>query len=209
MKIKVCGMKYSENIEALAKLNPDFMGFIFYEKSPRFAATDLDKVLLSNLDSSITKVGVFVNKDLLTIKLTCSEYEIKTVQLHGDESPELCAALKDSGFTVIKVFGINEFFDFKKLYPYANHCDYFLFDTITHGYGGSGTKFDWELLENYRLGKPYFLSGGIGLEHLSEIKNNSDDRLHGIDVNSRFEIKPGLKNISALESLFKEIKDGI
>lgn len=209
MKIKVCGMKYAENIQAVAELKPDFMGFIFYDRSPRFALTELGQAQISNLPEKITRVGVFVDEGLSDVLQICSEYGISTVQLHGTESPEFCRSLKKTGLEIIKAFGVDERFDFGITNAYAKVIDCFLFDTKSLAHGGSGKKFDWSLIKRYESDIPYFLSGGIGLEHLNEIKKMNDDRLLAIDVNSRFEIKPGIKNINTLQTLFKEVKNEI
>jgi phosphoribosylanthranilate isomerase len=200
-------MKFRENISAVAHLQPDFMGFIFYQKSPRYAANNLVAQQLFKLDSGIGKVIVFVNEDLQTIKRVCAEFKIKIVQLHGKESPELCASLKEDGFTVIKAFGVDQNFDFSDLNCYSDCCDYFLFDTKTIAHGGSGKSFNWELLKKYQINIPYFLSGGISLDHLDEIMNLKDKRLYAIDVNSGFEIEPGLKDINALQVLINRIRN--
>lgn len=209
MKIKVCGMKYADNIQSVSDLKPDFMGFIFYDKSPRFAAHDLEVSQITTLPLKIKKVGVFVNEDIKEIKNICDSFQIKIIQLHGDENPDFCFDLRADGFTVIKAFGVDEKFDFSHMDVYENSCDFFLFDTKIKTHGGSGNRFDWNILKEYNLRIPYFLSGGIGLENLNEIKKIKDDRLIAIDVNSRFEIEPGLKNMSALQKLFKELKNEI
>jgi len=207
MYIKVCGLKYEENIQAIADLKPDYLGFIFYKKSPRYVANELSPIQLSNLDVNLKKAGVFVNEDLETIKQICSVFNIETIQLHGSESPAFCKQLKDLGFTIIKAFGMHEDFDFEEVNPYTPICDFFLFDTKSSVHGGSGNHFHWELLKKYHLSTPYFLSGGISLNDLEEIKKIKDDKLYAIDVNSRFELKPGFKDIQAIKSLIKKIRD--
>lgn len=207
MKIKVCGMKYADNIQAVADLHPDYLGFIFYEKSPRYAANILKANQHPTLSENIQKVGVFVNEEFNAIKQICREFQIITVQLHGDESPDLGKKLKNAGFTVVKAFGINENFDFGNLQFYVDCCDFFLFDTKTSEHGGSGKKFNWDLLKQYHLELPYFLSGGISLEDLDEIKNVKSEYLHAIDVNSRFEIEAGLKDVTKLNLFIKQIRD--
>lgn len=204
MKIKVCGLKHPENIEAVTALQPDYVGFIFYGKSPRYMA-GLSTDVLHNLSSAIKKTGVFVNESAENIERLIKEYGFDAIQLHGDESPEFCAAFKGK-VTVIKAFGINEDFDFEQLKDYANNVDLFLFDTKTKEYGGSGKTFDWNILDNYKLNVPFFLSGGIGLENITEVKNITHPKFYGVDLNSRFEIEPGLKNIEKLEKAFAIIK---
>lgn len=208
MKIKVCGMKYAENIQAVADLHPDYLGFIFYKKSPRYAIQDLNSMQLSTISENIQKVGVFVNEEFQTMKQNCDYFQISTVQLHGDESSQLCEELKNSGFTVIKAFGVHENFNFKILNRYVNSCDFFLFDTKTKEHGGSGKKFKWDLLNHYHLEHPFFLSGGISMDDLDEIKNIKNENLYAIDVNSRFEIETGLKDVKMLNLFITQIRDG-
>lgn len=204
MKIKVCGLKYPENIEAVAALEPDYMGFIFYGKSPRYMA-DLNDGVLQDLPSAIKKTGVFVNESAENIERLVKQYDLGAIQLHGDESPEFCAAFKNKA-TVIKAFGINEDFDFTHLKAYITNVDFFLFDTKTKEYGGSGKTFDWGILDQYKLDVPFFLSGGLGPDNIEEVKNIKHPRFYGVDLNSRFEIEPGLKNIEKLEQAFAIIK---
>lgn len=207
MKIKVCGLKHPENIEAVAALQPDYAGFIFYDKTPRYAA-GLPVNALQALPDSIQKTGVFVNESAENIDKLIAEYGFNAIQLHGDESPEFCAAFK-GGVTVIKAFGLSEDFDFEQLKDYANNVDLFLFDTKTKIYGGSGKTFDWTILDQYKLDVPFFLSGGIGPENIVEVKNITHSQFYGVDLNSRFEIEPGLKNIEKLKDAFNIVKNKI
>jgi phosphoribosylanthranilate isomerase len=207
MKIKVCGLKHPENIEAVAALQPDYVGFIFYGKSPRYMA-GLDVEVLQSISTNMKKTGVFVNESAGNINSLIAEYGFDAIQLHGDESPEFCAAFKGK-VTVIKAFGINEDFDFEQLKDYANNVDLFLFDTKTKEYGGSGKTFDWSVLDKYTLDVPFFLSGGIGPENIQDVKTISHPQFYGVDLNSRFEIEPALKNIEKLEQAFALIKNKI
>ena len=150
-------MKYPENIEEIAQLQPDYLGFIFYDKSERYFDGKLPKI-----DKSIQKVGVFVNATVEEILAKVKLYDLQLVQLHGNESPEFCHVLKLSNVTIIKVFSVGIAFDFNEIQPYENSCDYFLFDTKGEKPGGNGTVFDWEILKNYHSKKLFFLSGGIG-----------------------------------------------
>lgn len=204
--IKICGMREPENILAATELKPDFLGFIFYRESPRYAGAILDPEILSNLSSGIRKTGVFVNSDIREIQDTVAKYSLDTVQLHGNESPELCARIKESGTQVIKAFNIRENIGPKLFEDFIDCTDYFLFDTMSSGFGGSGQKFDWSLLDRNDPAHPYFLSGGIGpgdADNIAAILNNS---FHGIDLNSRFEIKPGLKDIEKLRKFINEVR---
>ncbi len=201
MKIKVCGMKYPDNILEVASLRPDYMGFIFYKGSKRFVGDDFE---MPEIDSSIKKVGVFVNEQLEIVYDKINRYKLDFVQLHGNESPEFCEHLP--GSNIIKAFGVSEAFDFSALEEYTPFCKYFLFDSIAGQTGGSGKKFNWAILSAYQLDIPYFLSGGIGPgdKHLVE-KASQDPYLCTIDVNSKFEIEPGLKDVSKLKILINEI----
>ncbi|TKC06273.1 phosphoribosylanthranilate isomerase [Pedobacter frigoris] len=200
-KLKICGMKIPENIMAVAALQPDYLGFIFFRESKRFIE-GLTPSFVSGLPAGIKKTGVFVNEELNRIAELAVLYGLQTIQLHGDEPPKYCMALRgllaDTGIELVKAFGIDEHFDFHKLDGYANIVDYFLFDTQTSGHGGSGTTFNWALLEKFKLNKPYFLSGGIGLDQVEQLKEIKDERLYAIDVNSRFELAPGLKDVDKL-----------
>lgn len=201
LKIKICGMRDRENILQVKELSPDYLGFIFYPKSPRYVEA-IDKSLL-NLLGPIKKTAVFVNAALEEVKTTIKEYHFDVVQLHGNESADFCEEVKKEGVEVIKAFGIHGGFDWKLLEPYLNVVDYFLFDTYTSEHGGSGKTFDWEVLKVYPFEKPYFLSGGIGPENIESALIIQDERLYGLDLNSRFEEAPGLKNIELLKTVLK------
>ncbi|WP_418263243.1 phosphoribosylanthranilate isomerase [Flavobacterium faecale] len=201
MKIKICGMKYPDNIIEVGSLLPDYMGFIFWEKSARY----FDGVIPS-LPESIKKTGVFVNETIEEILQKVSLNNLQAVQLHGKESVEFCTELKSKlqkRTEIIKVFSILDDFNFEVLKPYESVCDYFLFDTKGKLPGGNGTTFDWKVLENYPSSKPFFLSGGIGLDEMEAVNEilKTNLPIHAIDVNSKFEIEPGLKNIETLQCL--------
>jgi phosphoribosylanthranilate isomerase len=199
LKLKVCGMKFPRNIEALVELKPDYIGFIFYPKSKRYMAGSLNPIFVKNIPETIKKVGVFVNDSFESIEFEVKRNNLNLVQLHGNESPELCNSLKTKGIKTIKAFQIYPGFDFNLCQPYKEFCDYFLFDTQTPLYGGSGHKFDWELLKNYDNEKTFFLSGGIDLEDADKLKNISNLNIHAIDINSKFEFSPGLKDIEKVK----------
>jgi len=201
-QLKICGMREPANIAQAVALQPAYMGFLMYPGSKRFIA-DLDAVTISTIPADIKTTGVFVNEELEAVKKAIDLYHFKAVQLHGNESPDYCMALQGKA-EVIKAFGIDDTFDFSTLEAYGDVVDYFLFDTQTPEHGGSGKAFNWRLLENYTLQKPYFLSGGIGLTNAPELLKISDERFYAIDVNSRFEQSPGLKDI-ALLTQFKKI----
>ena len=214
MIIKVCGMKEPENIRQLAELNVDYMGFIFYPLSKRFAGAP-DKHVLTSLPTSIKKTGVFVDANIEVIADKVNYYQLDAVQLHGAESPEFCRSLKKvlqnvcggKSVELIKALGIFPGFNFNDLEVFQEEVDYFLFDTKTAGHGGSGISFDWNILKEYVGSKPYFLSGGISAENVDGITDFADHHLYGVDLNSRFETEPGIKDISKLESVFQLIRD--
>jgi len=224
MKIKVCGMRNPENISSLLALKPDFVGFIFYNKSKRFVA-NFPQV---EFPSEVKKVGVFVNEREEIIKKV-NQFQLDYVQLHGDETPQFCQKLinkltelsrrkknchselvsESSKLEIIKAFSVDEKFNFEETKPYENYCSYFLFDTKGDNYGGNGIKFNWEVLQNYKGNIPFFLSGGIGLEDkdelLSFLRRQESKQCYAVDVNSGFEIEPALKNIEKL----KEFKNNL
>jgi phosphoribosylanthranilate isomerase len=200
MKIKVCGLREAGNIEAVAALKPDYMGFIWYTQSPRYVYR-LPKDVLANLPADIVKTAVFVNENVDIINALIHEFDFNAVQLHGHESPETCAELKQE-VQVLKAFGVDEQFDFGQLQVYAGKVDYFLFDTKTEKHGGSGRIFNWDVLNEYTLDVPFFLSGGLSLENLAEIKNIKHPAFYGVDLNSRFETTPGMKDIDKLKQAF-------
>ncbi|MEZ4884598.1 MAG: phosphoribosylanthranilate isomerase [Chitinophagales bacterium] len=199
-------MKYADSIAAVAVLQPDYMGFIFYEKSKRFVGENFDADITVALPSMIQKVGVFVNADFDYITSKVAKYGLQCVQLHGGESPELCKRLQQIGIEVIKVFSVGEDFDFAELKVFENCCDYFLFDTKGKEHGGNGVTFNWEVLANYPSEKPFFLSGGIGLEELPLLSKLQLPQLYAVDVNSRFEVNPAVKDVSKLKKLTKQLK---
>tara|TARA_R100000544_G_C2217767_1_gene55587 strand:- start:242 stop:850 length:609 start_codon:yes stop_codon:yes gene_type:complete len=202
MQLKICGMKY--NTKAVAALSPDYLGFIFYEKSPRNFSDALPK-----LPPSIKKVGVFVDATPAFAKAKTAQFELDILQLHGDESPAYLSALKKEVKAKLwKVFSVGQDFDYAQLGPYEGLADAFLFDTKGAYKGGNGYTFDWSILENYPSQTPFVLSGGIGLSETTALKalQKQDLPLLAIDVNSRFEIRPGQKNIEQLKKLQQQLR---
>ena len=204
MRLKVCGMRELENISALSELNPNYIGFIFWSESSRF----VDKKT-PPLDKKIIKTGVFVDATFDYILTKIKDHQLDAVQLHGQESCSYCKVIKDYGLKVIKSFSIKNTFDFNTLEDYENSCDYYLFDTKGKLPGGNGFTFDWKILNEYPSQKPFFLSGGIGVDNLNEIKKLVKTKLpiHAIDVNSKFETAPGNKNIELLKKFKKKIDE--
>lgn len=204
MKIKVCGMRETENIHRLVKLKPDYIGFIFYSKSPRFVFENTP-----NLPGDIKKTGVFVNSEIEFIKKTIIKHELKCIQLHGEETPEFCKLVKSLNVEVIKAINILDKYDFKELIPYQMFCNYFLFDTKGKKPGGNGYGFNWKILKDYNLDKPFFLSGGISTNHIQKIKKLVKTNLpvYAIDINSKFESKPGHKKIEIIREFKSKINE--
>jgi phosphoribosylanthranilate isomerase len=203
--IKVCGMKFTENIKAVTAMQPDFMGFIFYPKSPRYSEP-LDITTLQALPRNIKKIGVFVNEELETILTIATKYDLDGVQLHGTELVNMCKELRKAGFIVIKAFPISEAYNFKVTKNYEGACDYFLFDTKTDAYGGSGVKFNWGMLNEYVGETPFLLSGGIAADDAEAIRKIEHPKFTGIDLNSKFEVRPGEKDVELLSGFLREIR---
>jgi phosphoribosylanthranilate isomerase len=206
MIVKVCGMRDAANIEEVVRCKPDLMGFIFYPKSKRYVGEGFEASIITSIMPEIQSTGVFVNEDINKIIDLAEIYRFDFLQLHGNESPRYCLELKELGYKVLKAFGINDEFEWDSLLPYMEVCDYFLFDTSTSNYGGSGKKFDWTLLKKYTYDKPFLLSGGINPEDAPEIANIQHPKFAGIDINSGFEISPGLKDTKKIELFLNEIK---
>ena len=201
VKVKICGMTDIDNISRMLFLEPDYLGFIFYPKSPRYVVGKVKPDMLSIIPQRVHRVGVFVNSSENEIRQAASVYGLSTIQLHGNESPELCHALRESGFEVIKAFSIEDEHDFDHIWAYEEHVDYYLFDTKTPKYGGSGVGFDWQLILRQPLRKPWFLSGGINIDN---IEMAAQSGAYAIDLNSRFETSPGIKDYDLLhEALLK------
>ncbi|MGB3849389.1 MAG: phosphoribosylanthranilate isomerase [Tunicatimonas sp.] len=205
MNLKICGMKHADNLSAVADLAPDYLGFIFYEKSPRYFVDSLPPETVRALSPTIQRVGVFVNASTDYVQEMAERYGLHALQLHGQEPPEQCKVLRLMGYKIFKVFSVHEAFDFNQLTAYQPHVDAFLFDTATPQHGGSGVAFDWSILVDYQLPVPFFLSGGIGLDNLDQAMQINHPQLLGLDVNSRFETAPGRKSIHQLQQLIARL----
>ena len=205
LKLKICGMREHDNLLEVAKLQPDYLGFIFFEKSKRDATSVLNTAWIKELPAPIQKTGVFVNATKEFILDKIERFDLQAIQLHGDESPKFCKSLQREGLQIFKVFSIGSSFDFSRLRPYESVCDFFLFDTKGKERGGNGIVFNWDILQEYKGTKPFILSGGISLENIEALKALQNLNIHAIDVNSRFEIKPGLKDVALLKQLKKEL----
>lgn len=201
IKLKVCGMRNKTNIAELIKVQPNFIGFIFHEKSTR------NVVIIPKIEipKTIKKVGVFVNKSIDFILRKMADFKLDYIQLHGNESPQFCDELKNIDFKIIKAFNIKEDFDFKQLKKYEPFCDIFLFDAFGKNAGGNGIVFNWDLLQNYKGNTPFLLSGGIDETMATEINNINHPKFIGVDINSGFEIEPALKNIEKIKLFYNEL----
>ncbi|MCF6351787.1 MAG: phosphoribosylanthranilate isomerase [Cyclobacteriaceae bacterium] len=203
LEVKVCGNTEANNLQQVCNLNPDYVGFIFYAKSKRFVE---NPAFVAKVEGCKAKrVGVFVNASVRFIQDKVQTYKLDIVQLHGDETPSFCQNVSKIK-PVFKAFQVNNNFNFDNLNNYKSVCSIFLFDTSYAAYGGSGKKFDWRLLNDYKLTKKFFLSGGIGPEDAEKIKKLNHPMLMGIDVNSRFETAPGIKNIEKISTFITKIR---
>ena len=207
MKLKVCGMTDIGQFQKLEESGVDFAGLIFYEGSKRFIGSKLENEKSEIRNLKIKKVGVFVNAAIEDIRRRVGEYGLSYVQLHGDESSGFCEEVKEF-IPVIKAVRINDKTNLEnELNNYNNACDYFLFDTDNEQYGGSGKKFKWDILEMAVINKPFFLSGGIGLQDVGEIMTFQHSMLYAIDINSKFETSPGVKDLKQVEAFNQHLKD--
>ena len=202
-------MREPDNIRQVAALQPDYVGYIFYQGSKRYCEGHISPELLAELPAGIQKVGVFVNEASEVILEKVQKYKLDLIQLHGRETPGQCRELKEAGLAIIKAFSVDDRFAFENTLLYERYCDYFLFDTRGNNYGGNGTVFDWEIMKGYYSDLPYFLSGGLNLENLqSTAFEKLRPRPFAVDVNSGFELEPGSKDVEKLKRLFEleEIK---
>lgn len=205
MRLKVCGMREPDNLrELIDQVNPEFVGFIFHPGSPRYFP-DGPKEMPADLPPG-KRTGVFVNTSYHEVVELAEMFNLRNLQLHGTESAESCRRLREMGFTIIKAFGVKSQDDFQKAKAYHEACDFFLFDTKTPKHGGSGEKFNWEMLDKVDISKPYFLSGGIDLDDANDICNLKHQP-YAIDINSRFEIKPAFKDIEKIKKFKKRINN--
>ena len=210
MRIKVCGMTLPEQVNALDEMGVDLAGFIFYEKSPRFVRRRISPATMKKTGRRIAKVGVFVNMVYEDLMRTVEEYRLDMVQLHGDESERFCEKVANY-VTVIKAFRLsdNDPIDWM-IRPYHEVCDMYMFDTLGAGYGGTGKKFDWNILKGTSVNKLYFLSGGIEPGDEERLKAFAGEqeaaKLFAVDINSKFEISPGVKQLDKVRLFVQQIK---
>jgi len=209
MRVKVCGMTQMEQVEQLPGLGATFAGFIFYPKSPRYVFRHLTTTDLRK-ENNINKVGVFVNASVDEVVLMVDECRLHMVQLHGDETPRQCEKIADY-VSVVKAFRISENDNIEwMIRPYMDSCDMFMFDTMGAGYGGTGKKFNWAMLQDVTVGKPFFLSGGIEPGDESNLLNFAEEpvgkALFAIDINSKFEVSPGVKDMGKVGAFIKQLQ---
>ena len=207
MKVKVCGITTVNQLKELEMMDVDFAGLIFHKSSPRYVLNEIKSPYsIKKENINIKKVGVFVNESINTVINTAKEWELDMVQLHGDESPEFCKEIK-SVVKTTKAFRIGDPTSFANINAYSDVVDCFLFDTLGERYGGIGKQFDWNLLTSFEINKPFFLSGGIGSDDVGKIDEicNRVTSLYALDLNSKFEITPGIKDMDKLSVFLSSI----
>jgi phosphoribosylanthranilate isomerase len=210
MRVKVCGMTQLDQIDRLEEIGATFAGMIFYPKSPRYVLRHLTTAQIKK-ENKINKVGVFVNASTDHVLQMVDECRLHMVQLHGDESPKYCEKIADY-ISVVKAFRLsdNDHIEWM-IKPYMGVCDMFLFDTEGAGYGGTGKKFNWEILQGSTIGKPFFLSGGIHPDDTQKLKAFATEpvanALFAIDINSKFEVSPGVKDMGRVKKFIEDLKD--
>lgn len=209
MIVKVCGLRSAENVKSLIPLQVDWAGFIFYEDSPRNVENDLEQISFLEIRGGYTRgvkrVGVFVNASKAFILEKAKRYLLDIAQLHGEESAMFCDEIKATGLSVVKAFSIDKDFAFRSIVAYEFACDYLLFDTKGAKRGGNGDAFDWSILEKYEGQTPFILSGGIGPDSVQDLLAFSHPMMAGIDVNSQFEIEPGLKDVGKIKNFLEKL----
>jgi phosphoribosylanthranilate isomerase len=205
MIVKVCGMRDPDNIRRVASLRIDWMGFIFLQQSKRNVPAG-EEYRRAIANCPLPKVGVFVDASLETMTETAASYKLNFLQLHGNESPDVCRALQKRGLSLLKAFAVAEEKDLLRTKEYEGLADYFLFDTKCEGYGGSGKSFNWQLLEAYKGKTPFLLSGGIRPGSLEALRRFGHPLFAGIDLNSGFETEPGMKDSLLLAAFIDAIR---
>jgi phosphoribosylanthranilate isomerase len=210
MRVKVCGMTQIDQVDRLAEAGVTFAGFIFYPKSPRYVFKHMTTTQIRK-ENNINKVGVFVNSSIEEVLHMVDECRLHMVQLHGDESPKYCEKIADY-VSVVKAFRLSENDSVEwMIRPFMDVCDMFMFDTMGAGYGGTGKKFDWNLLKGQTIGKPFFLSGGIEPGDEEKLKEFTGEpvakALFAIDINSRFEVAPGFKDMDKVKAFAEGMQD--
>ena len=205
--LKVCGLKHKNNLLDVISAGVDYVGMIFYEKSPRYMVDTLFPEDVWFLPDEVEKIGVFVHADKAYIEKYARLYQLDIIQLHGNESVDFCKQIQDLGYPVIKAFGVDDTFDFSVVEAYRHAVDFFLFDTKSNQYGGSGKSFDWNLLNQYHGDIPFFLGGGVSIDQLPDILCRPLPKLFAVDMNSRLETEPGLKDITLVKEAVRLIHE--
>lgn len=211
MRIKVCGMTLPEQVNALDEMGVNFAGFIFYPKSPRYMGSKISPEKMKQIKGKIAKVGVFVNSPYEELLKTVDDYRLDMVQLHGDESPHFCEKVANY-VTVVKAFRLTDDDPIDWMVrPYSDGSDMYMFDTLGSGYGGTGKKFNWDVLKEATINKLFFLSGGIEKgdeEKLKEFaKEPVAEKLFAVDINSRFEVSAGVKDMKKVQAMVEGLRD--
>jgi len=206
LKIKVCGLRDPGNIEQVCRLQPDFVGYIFYPRSKRYVGARPDPAIFRIPEEPVKKVGVFVNEKGSFVRKSFEKYSLDMVQLHGEESPEYCRELSGSGIPVIRSLVPQMLKAPEAITDYMDGAVYFLIDRQGRGYGGNGKKFDWSLLRGYAFPVPFILSGGIGPGDVNRVREADHEQLCGVDLNSRFESTPGIKEVDLLQQFISGIR---
>ena len=209
LRIKVCGMRDLENIQGVLEASPDYVGYIFHPTSKRYVGENPDAKIFAQVPDSTKKVAVFVDEELEKAMQICRKYQLSVAQLHGNESPEYCQQVRENGVQVFKVFSVGEQFDFSVLEYYTDVVDFFLFDTKGKLPGGTGLKFNWEILNKYKLQVPFILSGGIAPGDMEAILKFGHEQLFAIDINSGFELEPALKDVPKVRSFIQQTRKRI
>lgn len=210
MKVKICGLKSPANIDQVLACGPDFVGFVFYEPSPRYARDTLSPVHMQNLASGVGRVGVFVDEKLDVVARSVQDFCLSHIQLHGSEPVRYLEDLRARlpGIPVFKAFAVTDSFDFAAVVPYENLVTAVIFDTPSAGHGGSGQTFPWERLAAYVAGPRFFLSGGLSCENVAAAKDfvHKHPLGEGLDASSGLEKEPGIKAISLVTRFIDEAK---
>lgn len=206
MKVKVCGLNNQVNALKVALAGVDMVGFIFHPNSPRFIQQPFDNSFYDAAPKSVKRVGVFVDAPEAQVLDCVMRYSLDYVQLHGAESPDYCLQLQAKGVPVIKAFAVGDNFDFRITKAFSHSCSMFLFDALASHKGGNGITFSWNLLSKYELTVPFLLSGGVSIDHLSALKALMHPALVGFDINSRFEVSPGVKDIVKVSEFVESVK---
>jgi phosphoribosylanthranilate isomerase len=209
-RIKVCGLTNANQVRQFNELGIEFAGFNFYKRSPRYVHKTMPSTAIKKIRGKINKVGVFVDEDADELLQTVDDCGLYLVQLHGNESPRYCEKISNY-ISVIKVFRLSDDDNVEwKIKDYYDAADMFMFDTETTSFGGSGKKFNWQILKDLKINKPFFLAGGISVDDADELKKFAQqpvaNDLFAVDINSKFEVMPGVKDVELVKGFKKKLK---